>query len=296
MSDSLCAICGRPTPDGEVCQAEADRADGKLQDITELAPDARLVAAGLVRRGGGSGSNKPGSRPPLNDSATDALDEVQSTLTTLARRIAEDRGLDVPRSGRNDPIVTAARWLRGQVEWLRHAVDGTEPYAVAAFDEIGHCAGRLRGLVNGPGEQKYLGPCGAEIEVSEHEWEGVVVTEVCEGDVHAYRGARVGRCRTCGAEVATSEREAWLDGQVRSQAFRASQIAEAYGVSVKTIRTWAARGQITEHGRDRDDRPLYNVGEVLDLFRALAVRRAEDEAKRARRAADREAAETEDAA
>jgi hypothetical protein len=79
-----------------VCARCTSRAAGHLAAIIELAPDARLTARGLVRRGSGSGGGKPGSRPPLNDGATDTLDAVQSTLTTLARDIAEMRGIEIP--------------------------------------------------------------------------------------------------------------------------------------------------------------------------------------------------------
>jgi hypothetical protein len=61
-----------------------------------------------------------------------------------------------------DPLIAAARFLQSQLEWLRHATDEQgEPYAVQAFAEIDWCAGRLRSLVNGPPERRYLGPCGA---------------------------------------------------------------------------------------------------------------------------------------
>jgi hypothetical protein len=97
MTAQLCHVCEkRPTPEGFACQQCADRAAGQLAAIIALASDARLVAAGLVRRGGGNSGGKPGSRPPLNDSATDALDAVANTLTTLARDVAETRGIDIP--------------------------------------------------------------------------------------------------------------------------------------------------------------------------------------------------------
>lgn len=96
MTATPCAIDGRPTPDGWVCTGCTSRAAGHLAAIAELAGDARLVAAGLVRRGGGGGSGKPGSRPPLNDGALDALDEIQNLITTLARDIAETRGVSYP--------------------------------------------------------------------------------------------------------------------------------------------------------------------------------------------------------
>jgi len=288
--------------------------------IIELAPDARLVAAGLVRRGGGSGSNKPGSRPPLNDGATDAVDEVENMLTTLARDIAEMRGLQIASAASErrlvrDPLIAAATFLSGQIEWMRHAIDGAEPYAIRAFDEIAQCAGRLRGLVNGPGEQKFLGPCGATlcslcgVVEATHVCEGDIPVWVCDGDVLTYRGAKVGRCKTCGAEVATSEREAWLDGEVREFAFRAAHIAEAYRVNVNTIRSWAARGQLKSYWRTElgltvewvdpvlDDKLKgeeleERLGEISDEIQARggrlhydAARREGERAKRARRAA-----------
>lgn len=96
--DEQCAGClPRTADDGNVCQPDRDRIADRLDAIAQLAPDARLVAAGLVRRGSGSGgSGKPGSRSPLNDGATDALDEVTNTLTTWARHIAAERGIPLP--------------------------------------------------------------------------------------------------------------------------------------------------------------------------------------------------------
>jgi hypothetical protein len=69
----------------------------------------------------------------------------------------------------------------------------------------------------------------------------------------------------------------------RAHAFRDREIADAYGVNVKTIRTWVTRGHLVPHGHDADGRPLLNVGDVLDLAAADAARRETDRAKRARR-------------
>jgi hypothetical protein len=187
-----------------------------------------------------------------------------------------------------DPLIAAARFLQTQLEWLRHATDDQGgPYAVTAYAEIAHCAGRLRGLVNGPAEQKYLGPCGALLpllpppEDPAETW--VPAGTECQGDIYGAREASRGRCRTCGAEVAQDDRQAWLDGEVRAHAFTATEIGKAYSVNINTIRSWATRGQLIEHGRDRDDRPLYNVGDVLDLAAADAARRETERAKRERR-------------
>jgi hypothetical protein len=192
-----------------------------------------------------------------------------------------------------DPIAKLATWLAGHVEWMRHRQEADE--FLSAVDA---CLRVVRGLARGPSEQKYLGPCGGccatcgctpgwhvggNAATSGHRCEGDFGSSTCDGDVYAYRGAKVGRCRTCGAEVATSEREAWLDAEVRAHAFRDREIADAYGVNVKTIRTWVTRGHLVPHGHDADGRPLLNVGDVLDLAAADAARRETDRAKRARR-------------
>jgi len=92
--DESCTGClPRLATEGIVCDADVDRAARLLAEIERLTPDARLVAAGQVRRGHGGAGGKPGSRPPLNVDAVDALDVIQSALTTLARDIAETRGL-----------------------------------------------------------------------------------------------------------------------------------------------------------------------------------------------------------
>jgi len=307
---SLCVRCERPMPDqAYACAGCRDRAVDQLHTIVDTTPAARDVAHGQARRGpGGAGSAEP--RLPLNLGATQRLDAVQGTLGTWARHVAETRG-GRPQAVRADPIVHAARYLAANAEWMRHRREVGE-----FLEDVEACARVVAGIARGPGEQKYLGPCGAERWPTEFDsdvrcpvdgemvnlkcwncgWVRREKPTPCEGDVYAYRGASKGRCKTCGGEVATSEREAWLDGEVRQHAFRAAHIADAYGVNVNTIRSWAARGQLVPHGRDAEDRPLFNVGEVLDLAAADAARRATEQAKRARRAAAREAAESEEAA
>jgi hypothetical protein len=91
-TDDCLGCLPRLAEDGIVCDQHVRWAAESLAEIIALTDDARAVAAGLVRHGSG-GAGKPGSRSPGNDDAMDALAEVQNTLTTLARDIAETRGL-----------------------------------------------------------------------------------------------------------------------------------------------------------------------------------------------------------
>jgi hypothetical protein len=183
-----------------------------------------------------------------------------------------------------DPITDAVRFLAEHLEWMRH-----RPECDEFLTDVEACARVVRGLARGPSAQKYLGPCGAAIVDWDREDCANTGVSTCDGDVYAREGAPEGRCRTCGAEVASADRRAWLDAEVRAHAFRAAHIADAYGINVKTIRSWADRGHLVAHGEDRDGRPLYNVGDVLDLAAGDAARREEARATRARRAAARAA-------
>jgi hypothetical protein len=210
-----------------------------------------------------------------------------------------------------DPLIAAAQFLITQLPWLAHASHPNgEPYAADVFAEIRDCASRMRAVVEAPADRRYLGPCGAVLECNPIRCApdcppGCGVYEpICEGDVYARDGAPAGHCRTCGATVDTGERRAWLDAEVRSRAFRAAEIASAYGINVKTIRSWATERQarfdhsgtqveaarpakLHVHGWDRDGRPLFLVGDILDLAAADAARREQARADRARRAAAR---------
>jgi hypothetical protein len=305
MSAPTCVRCGRPMADtAYVCPAETARAAEQLRQIADMTAAARDVAHGFSRHGGGAASGKPGSRLPLDLTATSKLDAVQNELTTWMRHIAAERGVEIPARTINAPaeiIVEAAEWLQGHLEWLRHRQEVSE-----ALSGIAAAARVVAGIARGPGSQKYLGPCGATLcslcglVEHGHVCEGDIPVWDCEGDIYArvYADgtvAKAGACRTCRATVATDERTAWLDAEVRGHAFRAAEIGNAYGIRANTIRVWADRGLLVAHGHDRDGRPLFNVGDVLDLAAGDAARRAEEQAKRARRAAAK-AEEASDAA
>lgn len=296
--DDDCRGClPRSTTDGLVCDVCTGSAGGRLAEIIQLTPDLCLVAYGLVQRGsGGGGNGKPGSRSPGNDDALDTLHGVNNRLTTIARDIAAIRALQEPSVGPGvaETLTAAAKWLSRQMVWLKHAVDEQGgPYAAHVFAEIRECRAEVAAKVNGSSDRRYLGPCGAAIVDFDFVADEAKV-ETCDGDVYAREGAQRGRCRTCGAEVATDERRAWLDGEVRAHAYTAAEIADAYPIKANTIRQWLSRGLLVAHGK-LNGRPLLLLGDVLDLAAGDAARREGDRATRARRTAAR-AAESEEAA
>lgn len=298
---TTCVRCGAET-DAYAChRCGIDRPTAQLAEIRDMTPAARDIAHRLASRDTGASTGKPGSQLPLDLGATARLDAVQNTLTTLARDIIETRGPQIAPTAAQvhahpDPLIRAATWFTGQLEWLRHATDAEhEPWAATALGEIEACARIVRGIARGPADQRYLGPCGATITWDD-QGNPNDRDSPCDGDVYGHPDATDGACRTCKARWPTDQRRAWLDSQVRDKAFRAAHIADAYDINVKTIRSWATDRPATDttparparlriHDRDFLGRPRYLVGDVLDLAAADAGRRASDQATRARRAA-----------
>jgi hypothetical protein len=113
--DGKCDGClPRLADEGLCCDTHVRWAAESLAEIIALTDDARAVAAGLVRHGSGGGG-KPGSRSPGNDDAMDALDAVSNALTTMARAIADERGLTFGTDGRSRPLRSSVAAQNSQL-------------------------------------------------------------------------------------------------------------------------------------------------------------------------------------
>jgi hypothetical protein len=270
----------RPATSGYTCDECTGHQHQLLGVIADLAPDARAVAAGQARPGAtrnGGSTNKPGSMSPLNDGATDALDEITATLAKIARTIAHVRGLRGPQSHAEvrtpgDPLGNVCSWLSGNLEWVRHALDDQrQPYAVTVHAAIRDAASRIRAIVNGPNARRYLGPCGAlalETYQRTEPLPGVIAEEAttrhCDGDVYGRPGATHATCRTCHTQHAQADRQAWIGDITRNRAYRAAHIADAHRIHVKTIRSWADRGKLTAWWSDGEQLYEWTTLEVED--------------------------------
>lgn len=284
-----CVRCTRPMAEmAYACTPCTGRAAAQLAEIRDMVGAARDIATGQARHGAGGGSGKPGSRLPFDLGATARLDAVQGELGTWLRHIGEERGTTattvlIPMAD-EDPIVVAAERLMQHLEWMRH-----RPAVDEFLVDVEACLRVVRGLARGPAPQRYLGPCGAPrwcCDRADHEGHN---EEPCDGDVYAREGAQEGACRSCGAKWSTATRRAWLDAEVRSHAYTAAEIADAYPIKANTIRQWLSRGLLATHG-EMSGRPLMLLGDVLDLAAGDAARREEARSRRAARTAESEEA------
>ncbi|HEX6968305.1 MAG TPA: hypothetical protein VF174_05780 [Micromonosporaceae bacterium] len=261
---TTCITCDRPVPGQEYgCPACARSAFRALTAIADLAAAARDVVARQVRRGPAIGGSGAGSRPPLDLGAAERLAEVTNAVTTWARHVAEERGVNGPEShgdgrtgmGESDGLAVAARWLCEHLEWLRHRPEWSE-----AHGDITAAERTLRAIVDGPPPRRWLGQCGADGPDGP-----------CQQDITAIAGQPTARCR-CGATVDVATRLAELAEFACRYSYTAAEIAAAYpGIKAARIRQWAHRGRILPTGHI-DGRPTYDLAEVLDLARRHPAR------------------------
>lgn len=211
-----------------------------------------------------------------------------NTITTWARHVCEERGIGVPLPGPmlgplcragwgcnhptcdlirartiDHPAARAARFLLTQLEWIRH-----RPEAADVVDEVSAAAATLRRCVDAPPKLTYAGPC----------WELIDGDERCEVELYAVEDAPTVRCIGCGTAHDMDQRRRWLLGEAQDALANAATIAAGLSslnqqVTSSMIRNYADRGRIVAHGRDRDGRPLYRVGDVLDVLVDIATRK-----------------------
>lgn len=252
MTAPTCTIpgCTRPVPDmAYACPGCATQYDQDLAATPGLLDDLEVSAARLSRTGTRAGRSTGGSALPVDLHAAGLHAELANTVTTWARHVAEERGMP----GLTGTPAAAAEWLRGNLEWIRH-----RPESAEMIDQVADLVRRARRTIDLPPDRWYAGPC--------HQ---------CGQDLSARPGAADVTCRPCDLVWPAAERRQWLLDAARDTMATAALISQALSIldapiTASMVRNYAARGRIVSGGVDRQGRPLYRVGDVLD---ALARRR-----------------------
>jgi hypothetical protein len=256
MTDTLCAACGRPCPDGYACSRCAEMTGRDLAAVPGLGVelDVTLTRQDRIGEPGGSGGRRAVEPLPYSTAASAVGWTLTNTVTTWCRHVMEQRGEAVGAPQPGPGAANAARWLLGHVEWLRH-----RPEAAEAFEEIQYAVAQARIVIDQRTPRWYAGPCGA--------------------DLYGLPGAEVIRCRECGTEFDAEARREWLLAAADDTLAHAELIgraAAALGVEISPadVRWYAASGQIVAHGVSRAGSALYRFGDVLEVARNIAARKA----------------------
>ncbi|RCG19083.1 hypothetical protein DQ384_38035 [Sphaerisporangium album] len=260
--------CDRSMPGHRrVCAACAARTVRDLDDVLSLALHLEISRTRQARLGE-PGAGHSGERAiPWDQRAREAAYVLRSALLGWYRVLSEGaprvagpvcilcehpscEWADLGRPPA-DTLPGLARWLiRHRVRLLRH------PAAPEAVDELRAAVNLARRAIDRPPAAWYAGPCGAGD---------------CTADLYTRHGAARITCRACGADHDSQARQAWLMDQAADHLGTATEIARAlHGwhpeLTPSVVRGYAHRRRIQARGRDQAGRPLYRVGDVMDLL------------------------------
>ena len=192
---------------------------------------------------------------PLNVGASEAMEDLQRTLWWWVRE-GMDAHPDVRFSGSVD-VTGLSRALLRLHGWLQG-----HPEGYLAVEAIAADVKSATRAIDRATERKCLGRCGNELN-------GVV----CEAWLYAGRNAPTVRCTTCGAEYDVDERQYGLLDLAHDRlvtTVEACAAVRTYGpdgqnITGAMVRGWSFRGRLEPKAHDAKGRPLWRLGDVVDL-------------------------------
>ena len=292
----VCPICGKPIHDNAyICGTCGQTLTKALHHIADLHAELDVTLTRQARIGSTNGAPPPppevdpdpqpknvilwgvAVQPlPFHLGASTVRRAVVNVVTTWARIILEERGMDLPPIPeppigpvcnpteckhqsctvirwhiQDSETVHAAKFIGEYVWWLRH-----RPEAPEAFKDLTLADRDLERVIDRPAPMKYAGPC-----------------NICRKDLYVREGAAMVECRPCGMTYDMDQRREYLLKCAEDRLERAAQIARAVTdlgspISADRIRKWAERGRLLPHATDPRGRPLYRVGDVTELLRS----------------------------
>lgn len=274
--------CARPIADhAYVCQSCAADLSSALHDIAFFAEDLTTTLTRQDRMGARGMSLVRTSRNPLpfNVVASDVERTVTTVLHVWVHIVSSETGALLPE----ETLSIMARWLRPKVTWIRHHESGSD----AVLDITG-AVRNMRRVIDRPPALVYVGQCGGQQDkpcsCSCHI--GGVYGQscdvaggcaelhrgtVCTEELYAHAGALTITCRACRTRYDVAQRRQWLLDRVEDQLMTSGALSMTLrylGIAVadSTVRSYASRGRITQHSQDQRGRPLYRMGDVLEIL------------------------------
>jgi hypothetical protein len=255
-----CGVCSSPTgDDGHLCKLHTDDLLRDLQAVPELVEELEVTVTRQARINAEKHGGRSAERPlPWNEHAAIVASDLNTTLNAWAldtSRLGEDeRDLLVDHHYTDTKAV--AGWLARNIRTLRQ-----HPEAGQAHDELTNAVREARRAVDRPLERVFAGPCG---EPDEDDRE-------CREDLYAASGKATATCKACGARHDMAERREWMLSCIEDQVAYSGLLAglvSNLGVQIgsSTIRRYASAGRIKVISVDAKRRPLYRIGDVLDVF------------------------------
>lgn len=261
--------CGQPSKDATICTDCESRLVEALAEVPALSHEFETVLARLNKQGGGSigfVTSSPTRPLPYDVAASEAGGELKSVMVSWLRLVLDENAerMTLP----SDTLADIARWLLGQVPWLRlHDAAGD------AVDELTEAVGRLRHVVYREIRQRhYRGRCGAEWTPEEE------ALACCVADLYTRRpdAAYVG-CEQCGethnAEVLRQHirTEAGSRLYTRAEMLEMIPVLTKHAVTVRLMDAWIEKSRLVPHGERQEGGeqvPTFLTDDLLTLIAA----------------------------
>ena len=261
--------CGRPTRDTlTMCDTCADSLSKALGEVPWVVDELNTT---ITRQRAipteGSASNAE-TALPWHEKAGDALRDLKALLVSWAlfceaEAVQHQSPRREPLSIDDDSAVALSRWLLWRVDGLARHEIGPD-----AVDEITDAVANCVRMIDRRPDRWYAGPCINLVDEGE-----------CGADLYAKRQTGDVKCRKCGAVYDVAERREFLLAEAEDRLADASTLARAVSwlgtepLTAARVRKWAERGRIVSHGHD-GRRPLYRIGDAIDLLAGGATRSA----------------------
>ena len=261
IHDSGCQVCSAPTgDDARLCRTHTDDLSRDLASVPDLVSELEVTRTRQARVTAEKHGGRSAERPlPWNEHASAKAFELNATLNAWAldvSKLGEDERDRLAEHHHTDTIAVAA-WLGRNLATLRQ-----HPEAGTAHDEITNAIREARRAVDRPQERLFAGPCNEPDEdTGEH----------CREDLYAAPGKTTATCKVCGTHHDMAQRREWMLSVIEDQVAYSGLLAglvSNLGVQIgsSTIRRYAAAGRIKAISVDAKRRPLYRIGDVLDVF------------------------------
>lgn len=251
---TVCATgCGRPTSGSALCHGKngCDERFGKqIAELPALAAALRITITRQARLTDRNGPRSTETAIPFRDKAARARAALLGDMWHWVMAIW-DHTEPLPRGG----ITELGRWLHNRINTLltRHDIG-------AIATTLDRHVGKCWYLTDRPPDRIFAGICSAT----------TLDGRQCYTWLYATPSKPVVTCTGCGTHHDVAERREVLRQAAEDVLANAAEISRAVtwlGEAIKPdrIRQWAARGRLAKRTED-DGKPLYRIGDVLDLL------------------------------
>lgn len=259
-----------------------------LGDIPALTADLETSLARQTATGDRVGARSSEKLLPFDGRAGDTLNAMHRMLAGWVNELATTSPHAGPRcrsACRHESCAQIARDhlptadIPAMAQWLLRLFPRlvTYPAVEELTADVHRHVTDARHVIDIRADRWYAGPCRTPgcTELDSH-------GKARPTDMYAAVDAKQVHCRLCHAVYDVAEQRTWLLEQAEDRLATATDCARALTslgqpVTPERVWKWKERGRLVPHGQDAQERPLFRVGDVIDLLTA-------DRSKDARRA------------